>query len=252
MVTQRTYSYKDVDMLLACQTVAENFKAHQSEIVALRSAWADPFIADYQTRLNNAIQTYLGLDPRKDLKVATQTVVQLQEGAIKELSFLKVQLEADFTADKARLQTLLNALGFQSYWKAVQRKDQQSLIQLLYQYRNGLTDGIKKELLAKGIQKELVNRISGYADSLRNANVSQETLKGSSKEITEAGTVAFNVLYEQAIAICKICARLFADNPQVKDKFVFSGLVKKMGATKRETVAQPSNTPAQPSVVPVA
>lgn len=244
MITQRMYSYKDVVMLVACQTIAENFKAHKEEIIAARSVWADPFISNFEARLNKAITTYLGLDPRQELKNATQAFAQIQETAIKDLSFLKTQIEADFAADKTRMNSLLDLLGYRSYWAAARRKDQQALIQLLYQYRNGLTKAVKTELAAKGGNEVLLSRLAGYADTLKKANVTQETMKGSSKEITEAGTIEFNTIYEQAMAICKISAKVFADNPQVKDKFVFSRIAKNMHGQKKETTAKALPAPA--------
>jgi hypothetical protein len=245
MLTQRTYSYKDVTMLVACQTIVENFKAHKEEIIAVRSVWADSFISTFETRINKAITNYLGLDPKQELKAASLAVSQLQEAALKDLSFLKVQLEVDFAGDKVRQASLLDGLGYYSYWVTARGKNQQALIQLLYQYRNGLSKAVKAELLAKGINEALLNRISSYADTLRKANVTQETLKGSSREITEAGTLEFNAIYEQAMTICKICAKIFADNPQVKDKFIFSKIAKSISPSRKET------SPAKSQVAPV-
>lgn len=244
MLTQRTYSYKDVTMLVACQTIVENFKAHKEEIIAVRSVWADPFISTFETRISKAITNYLGVDPRQELKSATLVVNQLQDAALKDLSFLKIQIEADFTVDKVRLASLLDGLGFYSYWVAARGKNQQALIQLLYQYRNGLTKAVKTELVTKGINEALLNRISSYADTLRKANVTQETLKGSSREITEAGTVEFNAIYEQAMVICKICSKIFADNPQVKDQFVFSKITKSMAPGRKETTVKTTTVTA--------
>ncbi|QHT65614.1 hypothetical protein GXP67_02510 [Rhodocytophaga rosea] len=240
MLTQRTYSYKDVTMLVACQTIAENFKAHKEEIIAVRSVWADPFISTFETRINKAITSYLGLDPKQELKTATLVVTQLQEASLKDLSFLKVQIEADFSVDKVRQASLLDGLGYYSYWVPARGKNQQALIQLLYQYRNGLTKAVKTELVTKGINEALLNRISSYADTLRKANVTQETLKGSSKEITEAGTLEFNAIYEQAMTICKICSKVFTDNAQVKDKFVFSKIAKSIAPSRKETTVAKS------------
>jgi hypothetical protein len=237
MNTQRLYSYKDVTMLVACQTIVENFKAHRDEIIAVRSVWTDPFISTFETRINKAISNYLGLDPKQELKAASLAVTQVQEAALKDLSFLKVQIEADFTGDKVRQASLLDGLGYYSFWVPARGKNQQALIQLLYQYRNGLTKAVKTELVAKGINEALLNRISSYADTLRKANVTQETLKGSSREITEAGTVEFNAIYEQAMTVCKICAKIFADNLQVKDKFVFSKIAKSIAPSRKETTA---------------
>lgn len=244
MPTPRSYSYKDVDMLLACQMVAENFKAHKAEIIARRATWADPFIATFEARIKAATEQYLGLDAKKDQKSATQAVTQLQEAAVKDLSLLKVQVEEDFAADKTRRNTLLDTLGFASYWSAARQKDQQALIQLLYQYRSGLSKAIKAEITAKGTDKVLLERIAGYADAFKQASIAQETLKVSSKDVTGAGTAEFNAIYGQAMSICKICSRLFTDAPQVKEKFVFSHLVRNMNGYAR--TASPAAVPVTP------
>lgn len=244
MGTSRAYTYKDVEMLFGCQTVVENFKSHKDEIVARRAIWADPYITHFQARINTAMEKYLGLDTRVDLKAATQTVNQLQAVALKDLSFLKVQIEQDFATDKVKVNHLLDRLGFYSFWTKARYKDQQALVQLLYQYRQGLTDAVKAEIVAKGTDIALLQDISTYADTLKNANVSQETLKSSSKELTEAGNIEFNAIYEQAIAICKISAKLFEDKPQVKEKFIFSQIIKKMTSQRKETVAETIVQPA--------
>ena len=70
MRKERRYSYKDVDMLIACRTLCDNFEDHKTEITDVRANWADPFIGDFRTRINDAINTYLGSDPKKDLRLA--------------------------------------------------------------------------------------------------------------------------------------------------------------------------------------
>jgi hypothetical protein len=220
-------------MLLACQMVAEHFKAHKAQIIAQRATWADPFIAGFEARIKAATEQYLGLDAKKDQKSATLAVTGLQEAALRDLSLLKVQVEEDFATDKPRRTVLLDTLGFASFWSAARQKDYQALLQLLYQYRTGLSKSIKAEITAKGADKALLERIAGYADTLKQANIAQETHKVSSKDVTEAGTVEFNAIYEQAMSICRICTRIFADAPQVKEKFVFSRLVRNMNGYAR-------------------
>jgi len=246
MPTPRSYSYKDVDMLLACQMVAESFKVHKAQIIAQRATWADPFIAGFEARIKAATEGYLGLDAKKDQKTATQTLTGVQEAALKDLSLLKVQVEADFAADKVRRNTLLDTLGFASYWSKARQKDQQALLQLLYQYRTGLSKSVKAEITAKGANKALLERIASYADAFKQASIAQETHKTTSKDVTEAGTVEFNAIYEQAMSICRICTRLFADAPLVKGKFVFSHLVRSMnGHAKPVSTGKAPAAPVQ-------
>lgn len=229
---QRNYNHRDVDMLIASKTLAENFIAHKKEIIAHRSNWADPFIADFQTRVDNAISKYLGLDPKKDLKKQTQTVNAVQANAIKDLGFFKTQIEEDFKKDKNRLKWILDTLGYTAHWKKVQNKEQEALVELLYKYRQNMTRDLQTEITAKGTSNTLIENIKGYADQLKIANVTQETFKGSSKGLTKEAIDEFNAIYDQSISISKISAKLFKEDKIKADKFTFSKIIKNMGGPR--------------------
>lgn len=238
MEISRVYTIKDVDMIVGAKTVAENFITHKDQIIPRRSVWADPFIEDFATRIDSAAEEYLGLDTKKDLKAATGQVVSLGAAALKDLGFLKIQIEADFDSDKKEMKQILNKLGFNGTYKLAKRGDQQALTQVLFKFKKGMTDEMKTTLTTKGIDATLIEDIKGYEKVFTAANVAQEKLKGSSKTLTAAGIAEFNEIYKQAIAICRICANLFAADKLVKDQFSFSRIVSNMGnqkSTKVET-----------------
>ena len=184
-MTERTYSYKNVDMLTASQTMVKHFKEHQDEIVAIRATWAEPFITNLEAKINNAISTYLGLDPKKDQRLATLTLLELQAKALKDLALFKVNIEADYAKDPNRLNWLLTNLGFSTQHTKAQKGDQEALAQLLQQYKLNMTADLKTEITSKGTNQALIDGIIAQADPIQAANTEQETLKATSKELTD-------------------------------------------------------------------
>ena len=57
-------------------------------------------------------------------------VIGIQKEAISQLAELKIQISEDFKSEKPRRDEILNQLGFTSYLKDVQKKDQKALINL--------------------------------------------------------------------------------------------------------------------------
>lgn len=239
----RTYNLKDVDMLVTASTVIESAIANKKLLQTKRSVWADPFFDNLVAKIENATQTFLGVDSAKDMREATQAIDVIQKKAITDLAECKIQLTEDFKKDKVRRDELLTQLGFTKYHKDAQKGDQEGLINLLYQFKKSLTQKVRDEIVAKGTDPAILDAIIGYADSLKNADVSQESLKGLRKDITAAGIKEFNDIYDEVISISKIAANFFKDKPTVKEQFSFSKVAKALNAKKK--AATPAATPAK-------
>lgn len=226
MATTRNYKIKDVDMLIASSTIIESAIRNKDFLQTKRSTWADPFFDDFKKRIDTATQTHLGVDSAKDLREATQSITVIQKQSLKDLAELKVQVTEDFKSNKTRRDEILNQLGFTGFHKNSQNGDQEALIQLLFQFKKNLTAGLKDEIITKGTAKAVLDSITGYADTLKNANVSQESFKGMRKTITADAINEFNTIYDQVISICKIAAKFYKDKPDAKDQFSFSKVSK--------------------------
>lgn len=227
-VKQRNYKTKDVDMLIASSTIIETAIAHKTFLQGKRATWADPFFDDLKTKIESAVQTHLGVDSAKDLRQATQVLTGIQTQAINDLAECKVQITEDFKNDKVRRDEILNQLGFKTYHKDAQKGDQEALINLLYQFKTSLTAPLKTEIVNAGTAAILLDTIVLYADSLKNADISQETFKGARKTITAAALKEFNKIYDSVISICKIASKFYKDQQDMKDAFSFSKVSKKL------------------------
>lgn len=237
----RKYTGKDVDMLVACSTIIENAIANKTFLQSKRSNWTDDFFTNLQNNINKALEEHLGIDSAKSLREATQTLLSIQKQALKDLAEVKVQIAEDFKKEPIKQKEILTQLGFTTYLKEAQKGDQEALVQLLYKFKTNLTDELKNEIVSKGTAESILTQTTTYADTLKNADITQETFKGTRKEITETAIKAFNEIYDDVISIAKIASNFYKEEPVKKDLFSFTKINKTLSAQRKATATE--NTP---------
>lgn len=221
-MAKKTYSFRDVDMLMASKTIAENFLANISELAALRTNWSEEYARDLIQRIDTSMDSWLGTDAKKDLRQATAELGKIQAPAKRDLSFFKTQIDEDFKKDPKRRDEILKKLGFNTLLKKVQMRDQEALIQLLFSMKKNMSDSLKNEITAKGMDPGLIDRILAYAEEFSQANTRQEVLKLTTKEITKELRLAFNDIYDEIIGICKKASHYYQYEPLKKEQFTFA------------------------------
>lgn len=235
MKKNRSYSCKDVEMLMACKTIAESFKVNISELSSARSDWNEQFAANLIVRIDSAIETHLGIDVRRDLRNATAALSQMLVPALRDTSFLKTQIEDDFRLEPDRRDEILRTLGFIAHHRAAQTKNQENTIQLLYQFKTNLTPAIRQEIESKGIAPTLIDRVIDYADKLREANVYQEAMKGATKEISQEVVNTFNSIYTEIIGISKKAAAYYRYDLLKREHFTFTKVLARLRGSSHST-----------------
>jgi len=236
MAKNRNYSYKDVDMLTATQIVAENFRTNITELSTVRSDWTEAYATDLVGRINQTIETHLGIDAKKDLRDATSGLTGIQAAAKRDLSFFKTQIDDDFKSTPSVRDEMLNMLGFSKYLKNVQKGNQEALVQLLYAFKKNMTDSLRNQIIEKGLSATLIDKIIGYAASFNDANTSQEGLKQSTKEISKEVVDVFNGIYDEIIGICKKVSNYYQYDAVKKEQFTFSKVISNLGSARKATV----------------
>jgi hypothetical protein len=243
MGKNRNYSCKDVDMLMAAKTVAENFKANIAELATVRTDWTEAYATSLSTRVDSAVETYLGIDSKKELRNATTQLAAIMHPAMRNLSFFKTQIDDDFKSDSSVGTEILRILGFAKHLRSVQKGNQESLSQLLYAFKLNMTTELRTTITAKGLSPTLIDTIIGYADVFSQANVSQESLKATTREITQEALDAFNSIYDEVIGICKKASSYYQYEPLKKEQFTFGKVLTRMGSTRKVVEGTPSTTP---------
>ena len=232
MAQNRNYSYKDVDMLLTSKTIAGNLKSNISELSAVRNDWTVEYATNLVLRIDQTIETHLGVDVKKGLRDATSGVSSIQVPAKRDLSFFKTQIDEDFKAEPATRDEIVNTLGFSKHLRNVQKGNQESMMQLLYAFKNNMTDSLRNQITAKGISDTLIGNIIGYATVFSDANSSQEVLKLSTKEITKEVVDVFNGIYNEIIGICKKVSSYYQYDAIKKEQFTFSKVINNLGSAR--------------------
>lgn len=233
MAEKRNYSYSDVNMCLASRTIAGSLKTNIDELSEVRTNWTEDYATDLETRIDHTIETHLGIDPKKGLRDATHILSSLMEPAKINISSFKTHLDEDYKADHARRTEILKNLGLTKNLRAVQNGGQEALIELLYAFKNNMNDAMKLEITAKGMPPKFIDNIIGHADEIRDANVSQEGLKETTKEISSESIVVLNAIYDEVIGICRMASDHYKNNPLKKEQFTFSKVVANMSRRKK-------------------
>src|SRR3972149_7835869 len=239
---KRAYKGKDVDMLPAGGTIIEQAIIHKATLILKRANWADPFLPDLQTRIKDAFSDFLGIDNAEQLREATQTLSGIQTNALRDLAEFKIQITEDFKSNRKRRDEILNKLGFTAHHKDAQNKDQEALIELLTKFQKNMTTPLQTEITNAGMAASLITAIIGYANTLKNSNITQETMKGSRKVISQAAVTEFNEIYNTVISVGRISANFFKTDKAIQDKFSYAKTVGKLNQTKPDKPVQP--TPA--------
>lgn len=156
---------------------------------------------------------------------------------------LNVQLSVEYATDKESLKIVSDTLGMTAWYKQAQNKNQEALISLLYMFKTNLSDELKTEIIAKGIPQSLLESITGYANTLKQANITQELAKGNSKEISHEGQDELNAIYQKVIGVAKIASRFFVDNKVKKELFSYSKILSQL--TTPSSKGDDGETPAE-------
>jgi hypothetical protein len=210
-------------MLMAAKTILQSMQANLGELSTARSNWTEAYLSELIRKIDDAIETFLGLDKKHPLRQATELLSEIMKPALRDLSFLKTQVEVDF---KERATEILKTLGMD---KNLKNMKQEALIEALYSFRKGMTDQLKSEITGKGANPVLIENLIGYASQLQEANINQESLKSTTKEVSKEGIDTFNAIYDEVIGISKIAAKYYEADKLKKEQFTFSKVVKRMG-----------------------
>jgi hypothetical protein len=230
-------------MLIAALTVADHFEQEKETFVNEMPAWSDPFIADFRATVELILTEYFGSSSREELQEQTNLVNELTEKAKDDLEMVKTQIERGFRNDLKEQQSIIQQLGFRAYWSKASRNNQSEMIGLLLTFSSHLDEAMRTKLEQHQVNPGRLTNIMGYADTLNQANITQESLKGSSKLDTKESISALNDAYAQAMDICAIGKSLFKHEPVKRELFVFSKLVKSQGTPSprdNEEVVAPS------------
>lgn len=204
--------------------------------------WVPPFLANIEKKIADGFKTFLGFENAEELRKATAALNSIQATALDDLTSLKARLTT-FVKDKAALTEYLKTFGYHEYYDTAKNNDSQSdLINLLFRINKKITPEVKADLLAKNINTELLDRLIGYADTLNNANINQESFKFDKPNQTSNYNTALNSLYTEAMDVIKPAADFFKKEKGIRSRLSYATALKQVKANKTSDAPPSSNT----------
>ncbi len=238
----RLFAGKDVDMLTTLSTILTNAEDNQPALQKKRTNITPQYLKELEDKLDGVVKKYFGVDSAKQLRQQSQVVYNLEDAAYKAASEINDQVKASYSSDKVQQKEILRELGYADYFKAARKGDTEALINLLYQYQQNMTPELQAQLAATGIPEADLTLVTSYAQTLRDANVSQESYKSSKKVLTADAVTAFNDIYSDVVnKISKLARVFFPGNKQQQGLLSYTGLLKALNNKKKtEKATQPA------------
>ena len=122
-------------------------------------------------------------------------------------------------------------LGITTHHDDAQNGDQEALIELLMKVKLNMDAALETEITDKGMAPATIAAIIAQADILNNANITQETLKGSRPEITAEAVTEFNAIYSAVISVAKIARNFFKGDEHKQDLFSYAKVLSNLNST---------------------
>jgi hypothetical protein len=244
---KQKFNFKPLPVLVAALAVADHFEAEKQVFIGEKPLWNDPFIATFREAVSRVMNEFYGINTKEELQKQTRLVNELAGKVHDDLEMVKTQIERGFRATPERGEWVLAKLGFNEYWSKASNSNQSMLIGLLLAFRNNLDQALLAELEQHEVNSARLDKLLSYADTLNQANITQESLKGSTKLDTEKAVLALNDIYDRAMDICAIGRQLFKNDKLKKELFVFGKLVKKQGTAGSGTSGDTETPPKEPA-----
>lgn len=245
---ERKYSCKNVDLLTVGETTVLWAKTYQNALLARRSSITKEYLDELQNRINDAFINILGINNRQHLINATHVLHSISKPARTDIVDFYKQIKFDLRNTPERLQQILALFSFNILYPNIRKGDQEAIIQLLNTIKANLVADLKAELVALGTDEKLIDRLFVYADTLKNANVTQELAKIESKQYTQKDIIVFNDIYDHIIFINNIAQRANIDK-SIKSNFSFAAMLKRLNRQTTTTTTTTDTTTEDDSII---
>jgi len=219
-------------MLFASSEVGRSLLANIDELSANRGNWNADYANHFIGRVEDALEKHMGVKKDTQQVIATSTVNKLHKESNENLSFLKQQIEVDFGTKESK--KVLKRLGIPPSITRITNGKHSAMVKTLYSIKKGMTDDLRNDIVARGTRQDIIDQLITAANQLKEAEIMQEMLKTTSKEITSDTVEAFNAIYAEAIGICKIASAIYKNDPLKREMFTFSKIVAKMSISKKK------------------
>jgi len=222
------YNYEHIDMLLAAGMIAQIFRKYVDDLSYIRTDWTRKYADSLNERIDKAMKNHLGVTYPADLRAANERIIEIRPTTRRDLAFIMREIKDNFSMEEA--DAILHYLGFDLYIDDVISHDQESLINLLFSFKSGMTRGLRRLITGQGTNPPLIDRIMEHAGIFQQANQIQRQLKKEWHQPPKSAHQELQTIFKEVMLICKIGAIFYQEEPDKRDFFVFAKVVHSINA----------------------
>jgi hypothetical protein len=145
---------------------------------------------------------------------------ELMIAALKDVSVFRAELKVDFKNDKAFSNETFDTLGYVDYFSDAKNGDLFSLYKLMSTFKRNMTTELQQIVFARGIDKNLVNRLTTYKEKLVDLKNCFDISHGKD-QLADDLKREINVIYTEIKDICRIANVYYEFDPVQREKFTF-------------------------------
>jgi hypothetical protein len=145
---------------------------------------------------------------------------ELMIAALKDITVFRAELKVDFSYDKQFLKDIFDKLGYVDYYSDAKNGDHFSLYKMMATFKRNMNGDLQQMVLARGIDKNLLNRLLSYKEKLAELKNCFDVSQGRDQLGAELKR-EINAIYSETKDICRIVSAYYMFDPVQRDKFNF-------------------------------
>lgn len=206
--------------ILTCRKIAQSFSENIYELSSIRRNWSPDYAANLKQRIDRIMNQYFTQESLTDHLEKHGHFYELMVAAVKDVSVFRAELKVDFRHDKDFLNETLENLGYVDYYSEAKNGDHFSLYKMMSTFKRNMTPELQQVILARGIDKNLINRLITYKERLKELKNCFDISHGRDQLGAELQQ-EINTIYSEVKDICRIATAYYEFDPVQCDRFRF-------------------------------
>lgn len=224
--------FKTADFLLAARNITYAMRDHSEELKVLRKDFTSNYIDNLENEINKALSENLGVDSNNECTITLRAINSIRIPALRDMSFLKTQVETDFKKDK-EFKKILGKLGVNDHLQNAINGDREAFIELIHNF-NESANKYSKRIVEKGTNPVLIDRILNYSK-----DIDLKTIRKKTKTKLKAGDASAHSneeierIYDEINKVCKVAINYYQYDPLIRERFTINSVVRNISVAKK-------------------
>jgi len=206
--------------ILTCRKIAQSFSENIYELSSIRRNWSPEYAVNLKERIDRIMNQYFTQESLVDHLDKHGQFYELMIAALKDITVFRAELKVDFSHDKEFLKETFENLGFVDYYSDAKNGDHFSLYKMMATFKRNMTPELQQVIFARGIDKNLLNRLLAYKEKLAELKNCFDISHGNDQLGAELKR-EINAIYSEVKEICRIVNAYYEFDPIQRDRFKF-------------------------------